>query len=178
MLRFFGLVIVVIALPLVTHAVKRSPAPPAHLSYYQVLNFKKGVSKISAVDQESIEALVTSIKEKKQKIDQAHIAVWSDRAFSMAAALPQKDRDLAEERIATIEDELESRFGIGNVESYNMAQRSNWFARAYGSSDKELKTLFATQGAPANVAPEDFQTVKAKGGPTKAVILIELEAAP
>lgn len=155
-------------------AVIHAPVPP-HSFYYQVLAFSKGSSEIPDESRAGLTTLIQEIKEKKQRIEQAHVAVWSDRPFSTTASLSPKDRDLADQRIARVENELEAKYGIGNVESYNMAKRSHWFARAYGSGAKELKSLFAMPGAPRNVTPDDFQTVKTKGGPSKAIVLIEIE---
>ena len=158
-------------------ATQPKPRAPAatHAFYFQVLNFSRGGTDLSEVDREALRELTRSMKEKKQKIEEAHVAVWSDRAFSETTSLPLKDRELADARIVLIEDVLESKFGIGNVQSYNMSRRSNWFARAWSLNSKEIKTLFAMKSAPANVTPEDFQTLKTKGGPMKAVVLFELE---
>ncbi len=153
----------------------RGPAATTHAFYYQVLSFKKSAAEISDNDQEALQALFASLKEKKQKIEQVHVAVWSDKAFSTKTALSQKDRSLADQRAAAVENLLEVKFGIGNVESYSMAQKANWFARAYDLNENDIKALFAGKGAPGNVAPEDFQMIKTKGGPSKAVLIFELE---
>jgi hypothetical protein len=154
----------------------RLPATAPHIFYDQVITFKKGSAEISKSDQETLLALQQAMKEKSQKVEQVHVAVWSDLPFPKAASLSERDRALAESRIMAIEDFLEGPLGLSYVESYNLAERSNWFAKALNTDPREIKSLFAQKGAPKNVTPDDFSLVKTKGGPSKAVLLFELEA--
>ncbi len=149
----------------------------AHAFYFQIVTFKKGSSEISKVDKDALAALIQSVKDRSQKIEQAHVAVWSDRLSSVKSALSQDDRSLAEKRIVAIEDHLEGALGMSYVESYNMAERSNWFARAFSVNQKDVKSMFGQKGAPQNVTPEDLQVVKSKAAASRAVILFELNPA-
>src|SRR4051812_44698450 len=97
-------------------AVSPSATPTtAHIYYFQTLAFGKGLGEISAGDLEAFAKLIQMIRAKKQKIEQAHVAVWSDKPFSSTSSLAQKDRDLADQRIGAIENHLESKYGIGNI---------------------------------------------------------------
>ena len=153
-------------------AIQRLPSS-SHNSYFQVVHFSKGSVDIPEGDQETLSAIIADSKDKKEKIEQVHVAVWSDQNTSTTAG-SVKDRELANSRILAIENYLEAKQELGSIEAY-MAERSNWFARALNATSKDVKALFKVKGAPVNVSPEDFETVKAKGGPSRAVILIELE---
>lgn len=157
----------------VTRVIQRLPSS-SHNSYFQVVHFAKGSVEIPEGDQDTLSAVIADSKEKKEKIEQVHVAVWSDQTTT-ANAGNEKDRELANSRILAIENYLESKQELGAIEGYNMAVRSNWFARAMTAASKDVKALFKVKGAPTNVTPEDFELVKAKGGPSRAVILIELE---
>lgn len=152
-------------------AVVRLPAT-SHRVYTEVVTFKRGSSEISKADRETLTALFQTIKDKSQKVEQAHVAVWSDESLGSRSA---SARSLADARISVLEHILEGDLGLSNVEAYNMASRANWFARAWSLSPHEVKTLFSAKGAPQNVTPEDFAGLKDRGGPSKAVMLIEIE---
>lgn len=145
---------------------KRLPAT-SHVFYDQVMTFKKGSAELSKSDKETLAALLKTVRDRSQKVEQVHVAAWSDQ--------PLKDRALAEKRMNAIQDELEGPRGLSYVETYNMAERSNWFAKGLHLNARDLKTLFSQKGAPQNVTPEDFAVVRSKGGPMKAVVLIEVE---
>jgi hypothetical protein len=153
---------------------KRWPSS-AHAFYFQVVTFKKGSSEISKVDKDALDALIQAVKDHSQKIEQAHVAVWSDRRPAEKSVSSIGDRAIAEKRIVAIEDHLEGPLGLSNVESYNMAERTNWFARAFNANSHDVKSMFAQKGAPQNVTPEDFQIVKSKAAASRAVILFELD---
>jgi hypothetical protein len=154
---------------------KRLPAT-SHVFYDQVVTFKKGSSELSKADQDTLAALFQTIKSRSQKVEQVHLAAWSDRPFSPKAPQTKKDRALAESRIVALETVLEGPLAMNYVATYNMAERSNWFARGLVAKPRDVKTLFSQRGAPQNVTPEDFAVVREKGGPSKAVLLIELES--
>lgn len=148
---------------------KRLPAT-SHAFYDQVITFKPGSSELSKADKETLEAIFQTVKNRSQKVEQVHVAAWPDHAG--------KDRELAARRMNAIQDQLEGPLGLSYVTTYNMAERSNWFAKALNLNARDVKTLFSQKGAPQNVTPEDFAIVRSKGAPSKAVILIELEQAP
>jgi hypothetical protein len=150
----------------------RAPSALQHVSYDQVIAFQKGSSELSKADKDALAALLKSVRDRSRKIEQIHVAAWPDASPST----PQ-GRELAASRMNAIQDHLEGALGQSYVETYNMGERSNWFARAMNASARDIKTMFAHKGAPKNVTPEDFALVRSKGGLTKAVILVELEPA-
>lgn len=148
----------------------RLPAASQHVSYDQVIAFQKGSSELSKSDKDALAALLKSVRDRSRKIEQIHVAAWPD-----ASASTPQSRELAASRANAIQDHLEGALGQSYVETYNMGERSNWFARAMNASARDIKTMFAQKGAPRNVTPEDFALVRSKGGFAKAVVLVELE---
>ncbi|MES2965293.1 MAG: hypothetical protein V4760_15510, partial [Bdellovibrionota bacterium] len=76
----------------------------------------------------------------------------------------------------SIKKYLDDDLALDGVETYSMAEGSNWFARAFNTDEDELKSLYKQQGAPSTVDPSEFKIVRAKGGPMKAVILVERDS--
>ncbi len=143
------------------------PAASEHLAYHYVTLFKKSASDLTQADKDALMRVLQTIKDRSQKIEQVHVAAWSDKELS--------NRELATKRANALQDYFEGPLAQSFVETYNMAERSNWFSRAMGASEKDIKKIFAQKGAPQNVTPKDFAIVKSKGGPGTAVVLIELE---
>ena len=141
---------------------------------YQVISFNKGSDQLTEMEKNSLRSLMETAK-LAGAIDRVHVIGWSDKAFPMgrtAADLPKVDRDLAKARIDKIEDFLESQLDISGVKTYSMAEKANWFARAFNTDEAELKSMFSQKGD-VDVKPEEFKMIKDKGGPMKAVILVQ-----
>ena len=170
-MRQLNLVCVTVAMTLgfVPAAFAKALRQPAttHVFYDQVFTFKKGAFEIAKTDKDGLAALLQIVKNRSQKVEQIHVAAWSDQSNA--------DRELALKRANSIQDYLEADLAQSYVETYNMAERSNWFARAMAANSRDIKKMFAQKGAPQNVTPEDFAVVRSKGGPSKAVLIIELE---
>ncbi len=143
---------------------------------FAVITFKKGTSELTDSAKEELRSLVREAN--AAGIEDIHVAVWSDKSFPKNNVdLPEKDRELASQRIDTLNTYLKDSLEVSDVDSYNMAEKSNFFSRAFNTKDADLKSMFTEAGAPANVEPQEFVIVQKKGGPSKAVILIQpLEA--
>jgi hypothetical protein len=141
---------------------------------YQVIEFQQGASQLTEAQRRNIKTLIDNAK-AAGPVEKIHVAVFPDRELPRQenAQLPQAQRDLVEQRISALESYMNESLQLDNVETHNMAERTNWFARAFNTDEAELKSLFAQEGAPQNVDPEEFRVVKSDGGPMKAVILIE-----
>ncbi len=144
---------------------------------YEVIQFKKGSAELTAASKNSLKKLVDNAKASGHEISESYLAVWSDKKFPMgknAKDLPKKDQELVEKRIEAINNYMSETLQLSKAETFNMAEKSNWFARAFNTDEAELKSLFSQQGAPAKVDSNEFKIVKSKGGPMKAVILFEM----
>ncbi len=139
---------------------------------FQVLGFPAGSSKLSAAQKRQLKALRDSAS---GDVDKIHVAVWSDRPFPIdeKKKIPERQQSLADKRIDVVEKYLDDELGLDGIETYSMAERSNWFARAFQTDEEDLKSLFTIQGAPADIEQEELEILRARGGPRKAVILIE-----
>lgn len=141
---------------------------------YQVIEFQQGSTELSENSKKMIRETVDKAKQAGE-IEKLHVAVWSDKAFPAAegAELSEADRNLAEQRSEVLENFIENELQVSDVETYSMAEGSNWFARAFNTEEAELRSLFSQQGAPSTVDPQEFRIVKEKGAPSKAVLLFE-----
>lgn len=143
---------------------------------YQVIEFKRGTATLTDNAKKNLRSLVDNAK-AKGTIDKLHVAVWSDKAVPAANRpdLSDADRKLADDRISAIESYVSETLQVSNIDTHNMAEKTDWFARGFNTQEAELSSLFAQEGAPSDVTPEQFKVVKQKGGPMKAVILLNME---
>jgi hypothetical protein len=89
--------------------------------------------------------------------------------------LTEADRDLASKRAEAISSVLKTELEVGDVDTYNMAERANWLARTFGTRQAELKSVFAKKGADTPVTNAEFHVIKNEGGPSEAVVVVEKE---
>lgn len=140
---------------------------------YAVIDFKKGVTDLTPDVQTKLRTLLEGARASGE-VDKVHLAVWSDMAFPKGKAeLPKNEKDLAEKRIDKIEAYLKESLSVSNVDSYSLADKANWLARTFNTSDAELKSLFAQRGA-TPLTNEEFSVIKRHGAPGKAVVVITM----
>jgi hypothetical protein len=109
-------------------------------------------------------------------IDQVTVAAWSDKALPMGKQdLAEADRDLAAKRADAISSVLKTELEVGDVDTYNMAERANWLARTFNTRQAELKSIFSKKGAETPVTNAEFHVIKNEGGPSEAVVVVEKE---
>lgn len=104
-----------------------------------------------------------------------NMAVWADQDFpGVKNSLSEEQQELAEERIESIEEYLEDqRIEIDDMDAYNMAHGSNWFARVFNMAD--FKTAI-TEGTDDRLLEErKYRIFKEEGGPSKAVVVLALD---
>lgn len=139
-----------------------------------VISFKAGSSDLSEADKAALRTRVESLKSSGQ-IEKAHIAAWADKPFPKGKNdLARADRNLADSRIEKINSFLKDNLDLGNTDTFNMAEKSNWLARAFETNDAELKSLFGEK-LDSPVRSEDFQLIKKHGQPSKAVVIFRME---
>ena len=127
---------------------------------------------LSSADQAKIRSLVNNIG--TDKVDRIEIAAWSDKAFPKTGSdLAKEDRELADRRASKIHDFLRSDLNISalKIKRFNMAETSNWLARAFRTDGAELKSIFAKNNA-APMARMDFNIISREGAPSRAVIVV------
>lgn len=139
-----------------------------------VLNFEQGSSKLS--DQE-LQKLKTAIRNTKQtgEISKAEVAVWSDKEHPMTGDLSKEDQKLAKDRIDSIKEALRNETSIfERISSYNMADNSHWLGKRFHTDEAELEAVFAKKEKGA-LARKDFEMIQKEGGPSKAVIILNVK---
>lgn len=143
---------------------------------YQVIQFKPGTATLTEGSKKMLQSLVTTAK-KSGEIEQIHVAAWADKGFPKGenAELKDADKKIAEGRAEAVENYVNDQLKVSDVKTYSMAEKSNWFARTFNTDEAELKDAFTQKDRPANIDPEEFNVVRGKGGPSKAVILVEME---
>jgi hypothetical protein len=135
-----------------------------------VLDFKNGQQQLSAAHRNKLRTFINAAKARGE-IDEVKIAVWSDKEFPATGELSDKDRTLASKRAEHLENFLTDQLDVSEVETFNMAEKSNWLARTFNTDDAEIKSLFGTEGG-APIDHDEFQVFKSKGDASKAIVLV------
>jgi hypothetical protein len=140
---------------------------------FEVIEFQKGAADLNEGAKGMIRSLVDKARAQGE-VKRVHIAAWSDKPFPKGKMeLQSVDKELATKRIDAIESYVKSDLKISGIEYHNMAKKTGWLARAFNTEDAELKSLFAQRGAPVTSHAE-FQALKNAGGPSKALVWIEM----
>jgi hypothetical protein len=136
-----------------------------------VINFKNGQRTLSAADRNKLRTFINAAKARGD-IDEIKIAVWSDKEFPATGnELPESDRTLASKRAENLENFLTGQLDVSDVETFNMAEKSNWLARTFNTDEAEIKSLFGAEGG-APIDHDEFQVFKSKGSASKAIVLV------
>ena len=137
-----------------------------------VIRFTPGKFSLSRADRLRLGDLIETGNTSTQ-VDKVKVAAWSDRAFpENGKSLNQRDRSLAESRAKAVERFLRNEYQISDIESFNMAEKSNWLARAFNTKDAELKSMFSRE-ASVPITNDDFEVIKENGEAGSVVILIK-----
>lgn len=140
---------------------------------YATIKFQPGSAMLSDADKATLTNLVTDAR-ATAKIDEITVAAWSDRAFPRGGTkLSDADRDLAEKRADAIEEHLDKQLQVTDVDTYNMAEDSNWLAKTLNTDDAELKSIFTKRGSRTPVTNAEFHLIRNEGGPSEAVVVVE-----
>jgi hypothetical protein len=142
---------------------------------HTTITFGAGSAMLTENDKADLKKLVQDA-ESRGEIDQVTVAAWSDKALPMKGQkLADADRDLASQRASAISDYLKSATDVGDVDSYNMAENSNWLARTFNTKGSELKSVFSKKGAKNPVSNAEFRLIKQEGGSNEAVVITEMK---
>ncbi len=137
-----------------------------------VITFDKGVSQLSADQKKQISELVAKAPKKGDDFDLG-VAAWADQPFPAGnKSLSADQRDLAQKRINAVEDYVSEISFAGDVDTFNMARRSNWLARLFNTESAELKSMFSKRDDTTSLLKDKYQAYKDKGDAQKAVIVL------
>ncbi|MCB0419812.1 MAG: hypothetical protein KDD61_02390 [Bdellovibrionales bacterium] len=137
-----------------------------------VIQFDKNSAELSSDQREQIAKLVSNA-EKKGEGMHLGIAAWSDQSFpGKDKTLSEEQQSLADRRAEVIDKHVKSLKYNGELDTYNMAEKSNWLADLFNSSESELKSTFAKEEKAKRPAKERYQVYREKGGSGKAVLVL------
>ncbi len=137
------------------------------------LTFESGKAQLTHQAKEELHQVVKDAR-NKGKLDGVKIAVWSDNpAPRDGEQLSTKDKNLAAKRIDSIEHYLKE-LKVSGVDTFNMAERASWLARAFNTENAELKSEIG-RGGDSPMSKQEFQIFKDKGAASKAVVLVILK---
>lgn len=137
------------------------------------VSFEAGRSALTAEAKQAMQQLVKDAR-AKGKVDEIKIAVWSDNpAPRSGEQLAERDKQLAAKRAEAIQTYLKD-LKVGDVDTYNMAERASWLGRTFHTDNAELKEEIG-RGGDSPMSTREFQIFKDKGAASKAVLLVILD---
>ena len=141
------------------------------ISYIRI-DYPTDSNTLSDADRTRLRDLVTTAR-SKDRMYPVSIVAWSDHALPQTGIkLSAADRDLARNRAEGVKAFLSDELKVSRIETYNMAEDANWFARTFGTTDADLKSVFGKKGAQAPVTNSEYLVVKNEGGASKAIVMI------
>ncbi len=140
---------------------------------HATIKFRENSATMSDADKATLRNLVRDARDRAP-VAAVTVAAWSDKELPRnGEKLLGYDRELADKRADAVETYIKDSLDIGNVDTFNMAEDSNWLAKTFGTSDSELKSRFSRRGAAAPVTNAEFEVIKNEGGPSEAVVVVE-----
>lgn len=137
------------------------------------VTFSKNSTALSAAERNRVSEMAPTYARDKN-IEKIIVAAWSDEPYpeKEGERLAESARELAEKRADVIEEILE-KGGIADVETYSMAEKPNWFQKAFNFDSAQIKGAAENTGTD-NLDEDRIQKMlNAKGGPSKAVIIVK-----
>jgi hypothetical protein len=135
-----------------------------------VIEFNKGQRSLNEDQKSKLRVFINTIR-TSNTIDHVKVATWSDKPLPRKSKLSKTDRELAAARSKSIENYMQDTLGVDDVETFNMAEHSNWLARHIRSTDTELGSDFAKHN-PA-LTMDQLQLVRDEASPMRGVIIVE-----
>ncbi len=145
-----------------------------HLGPNTTISFEAKSAQLTQVSKDELSKIATDAR-AHGKIDEVQVAVWSDNpAPRKGEKLSDADRKLADQRAKAIKDYLKKPLNVGDVDTFNMADRASWLARTFDTDEAQLKAEIG-RGGDGVMSKEEFQIFRDGGKPSKAVLLIRYE---
>jgi hypothetical protein len=142
---------------------------------YKVIEFNKGVTSLTVNQKTELMNILKDLKAQGKEVD-ISIATWADEPFPGAnKSLSDVQQKIADNRIASIKKYMnETKIHMDDIESYSMAEGSNWLARLINTEGAELKSMFSKEDPNASLMKEKYQIFKDKGNTSKSVVVFSL----
>jgi len=162
-----GFLLTALALPGISYDTK---AETMRVGPSVAISFEAGKAALTIDSKAQLNTLVQDAR-ASGKIDEVQIAAWSDNPIPAdKKQLSKADRKLAQRRAKALQDYLKKPLNVPSVVVHNMAERSTWLGRMFGTNDAELKSEI-TRGPNAPMSQEEFRVFRDNGKPKTAVVL-------
>jgi hypothetical protein len=139
------------------------------------IQFSPGMASLTVDQKKQIKDFAQKAKALNRDVE-ISVAAWSDQPFPAKGQDLSKDQQkLAGRRLDKIEEYLEKEVDFkGDVDTYNMAERANWLARAFETEGAEIKSVFAQKDEEVSedVLRSKYNEFKKRGKQQKAVLVM------
>ncbi|MGE4234379.1 MAG: hypothetical protein AB7F43_13715 [Bacteriovoracia bacterium] len=150
-------------------------AARAYAGPFTTIGFAYGQSDLSYEAKAKLDELMKRARAMANRIDEVRVAAWSDYPLPREGEqLTKVDRELAKKRLRSISTYLKKNLEASYVQSFNMAQRSNWLSRFFETPDAQLKTHFY-ENSNELMTKEEFRIFRDNGDVSTAVILVMMK---
>jgi hypothetical protein len=142
------------------------------------INFDEKSAELSGGEKTTLRSVVNAVR-KDDKVQKVIVAAWSDRQLpnNNDAKLPEADQELAKQRMDAVAKAL-TEMGVGEVETYNMAENPNWMSDVFNTKDAQVKDVVRKDKKADETANVIGAKINEKGGPSKAVVIVVGENDP
>ena len=139
------------------------------------VDFATGSAEVTVAEQKDLTALIAAAK-SDGKIQAVVVASWSDAEYpaTKGESLPQAAKDLAAARNANLTRVIKT-LGVTTIQSYAMTEQPSWIAKTFNTQDAKVKGEGEIKDAEDHLAAEIGKSLRDKGGPGKAVVLVRRE---
>lgn len=139
------------------------------------VSFPKGKSTLTQEETQKLKSYVNDMK-NKYRVDTMIVAAWADRDYPPnGETLGDAASKLAEARAEAVQKALKNG-GAGDVDTYKMVERPNWFQKVFATRGAELKGAADSDNwLTDDVAKDIGSKLRAKGGPGKVVVVTRFE---
>ena len=135
--------------------------------HYTSLSFDPGETRLSSMDRNNLESLVSKVKESGREIDDVKILTWADKEYSKKDQANNSEIILARQRAESIKNYLQQGLmELKDVDYYNMAQNPAPLGRFFKTSEDKVKKTFKENDDVNMMNPNHS---------SKALVIIEYE---
>lgn len=104
----------------------------------KVIEFPKGSAILSADMRKDISNFITDAR-AKDRINQVYVAAWADQIRVGDKSLTDTQEELARKRARNIRAYLEDEIKVGDVDTFNMAKRTDLWSRIFNTEESRVK---------------------------------------
>lgn len=135
------------------------------------ITFEPGKATLTKDSENKLKSLIKEAR-ATGKIDEVQVAAWSDNpAPRKDENLSKVDRNLADQRAKVVKNYLKRWYKVSDVDTYNMAERSNWLARTFDTNEAEIKSEVANKNKD-EMTKDEYKVFKESGQASRVVVQV------